>query len=804
MFVRLQRKIICSVVFGFLCLLIWPQHAAARGSLSGTVSDSLGAPVPNAKVTLLQAATTVASTTTDVEGGFSFSSVTSGRYHVQVEATGFATYAGQDVFLGSEAASLKVELQIGPLKQQVVITATGTATPVSQIGANVTLLDTDEIQAQNKLDVLEDLRQVPGVSVIQTSQRGGATSLFIEGGESTFNKVVVDGITVNEIGGDFDYAQFSNNGVASVEVLEGANSVLYGADALAGVVSITTRQGTGLTPELQYSTDGGTYDSVNQDVSLGGAFHQFDYFTDFSHFGTKGSYPDDFFHNSTVTTNVGWHVNSDTEVRVTARHTTTNRGTPNAILFYGISDNATQSNQNTYVGATVQNQTTPRWHNLVRFAYEDDNENNISPSCVGTPDGLGDCYGNVVTIRGANGYSATGRAILDSTYGGFEPFPQVFYESEARRSAYAQSDYNFFGEWFGTAGFKYEHEDGSGITRDNYSYFLEGHGNLAHRLYLTAGVGLDDNQLYHFAATPRVSAAYYLFRPSPGRFLTDTKLKFNFGKGVKEPATYEQDSTLFALLTPAQRTEFGVGAIGPERSRTLDAGLEQEMWNGRARLDVTFFDNRFFDLIAFLSPMQLIAIGVPPGAAAAAGLSEGGAYVNASSTKSHGVETSFLINLGHGLSVKTNYTYLDAVETQAFGGASYNPLFPTIPIGAFTPLVGARPFRRPPNTVTLLVMYSNRRFTGALSGYMVSRSDDSTALLGEDENFGNTLLLPNRNLNPSYQKFDLSGRYSVTRFMSFYSSIENLLNERYQPAFGFPALPFAIRGGVTFTIGGEG
>jgi len=78
---------------------------------------------------------------------------------------------------------------------------------------------------------LEDLRFVPGAQIVQNSQRGGTASLFIRGGESNFNKVMVDGIPVNQIGGAFDFAQLSNNGVSSVEVLRGANSVLYGSDA---------------------------------------------------------------------------------------------------------------------------------------------------------------------------------------------------------------------------------------------------------------------------------------------------------------------------------------------------------------------------------------------------------------------------------------------------------------------------------------------------------------------------------------------------------------------------------------------
>src|SRR5262249_48236903 len=148
----------------------------------------------------------------------------------------------------------------------------------------------------NKFDVLEDLRQVSGLQIVQVSQRGGAASLFIRGGESSFNKIMIDSVPSNAIGGGFDFAQLSNTGVADIEVLKGSNSVLYGADALAGVVNITTKRGTSTIPELQYSVDGGNFGTVNNAVSLGGAFRQFDYFSEFERFDTRGSYPNDYFH----------------------------------------------------------------------------------------------------------------------------------------------------------------------------------------------------------------------------------------------------------------------------------------------------------------------------------------------------------------------------------------------------------------------------------------------------------------------------------------------------------------------------
>jgi len=91
---------------------------------------------------------------------------------------------------------------------------------------------------------------VPGADVVQSGGRGGTTSLFVRGASSDFNKILIDGVPANDIGGDFDFADIATTGIDRVEVLRGSNSVLYGSDAMTGVVSITTRRGRSRIPEL--------------------------------------------------------------------------------------------------------------------------------------------------------------------------------------------------------------------------------------------------------------------------------------------------------------------------------------------------------------------------------------------------------------------------------------------------------------------------------------------------------------------------------------------------------------------------
>jgi iron complex outermembrane receptor protein/vitamin B12 transporter len=161
--------------------------------------------------------------------------------------------------------------------------------------------------------------------------------------------------------------------------------------------------------------------------------------------------------------------------------------------------------------------------------------------------------------------------------------------------------------------------------------------------------------------------------------------------------------------------------------------------------------------------------------------------------------------MGPHLFVRGGYTYLDAVVRHSFTSdnlfVSNNPNFPGIPVGAYSPLVGARPFRRAPHSGYLGIHYNHSHWNAAFTGTLVSKRDDSDFL--SDENGGTSLLLPNRNLDSAYQKLDLSGNYQVNRFFTVTSSIQNLLSQHYSEAFGYPSLPFTFLSGIKITIGGE-
>jgi iron complex outermembrane receptor protein/vitamin B12 transporter len=790
--------------------------AAEQGSLHGTVSDPLGAIVAGAKVELLIGSAVVKTTTTDGAGNYAFDVSENARYSIRAVAPTFQSTTSDSVYMTkSNKAELNVTLATQTLTQQVSVTASATPTPIAQIGASVTVLTADDYRQYT--EVQDPLRQIPGLQVTQTGQLGGTTGLSIRGGNTDANKVLIDDVPVNDIGGAVEFANFATTGIQQIEVLREPNSALYGSDALAGVVSMTTARGTTKLPLLTYAGDGGNFSTYHQEVTASGVARQFDYYGAFGRLDSRNNLPNDSFHNGTYVGNFGWDPNPANDIRFTVRHLSLSAGQPNAILLYGIPDDAAQKAQNTYYSGAWNNQATTKWHNEIRYGglrlrsqFDD-----FAPTGIPDPAPTGNFLGAPITIAGANGFSVTGQAIFQfagSTY------PNQFAAVTNRDFVYAQTDYRITPHLVALGGFKYEAERGttqstgfpaSSISRGNYSYTLQISGDVRNRLYYNVGSGIENNGLFGLAGTPRASLAYYLARPSASGLLTGTKVHASFSKGIKEPNIFQQGSSLFDILSPLPDgnqliADFHVGQIGPENSRTYDGGIDQQLWNGRARLGLTYFHDEFTNGIEFVPQSGLAELGVP---AANLPAVEFGAYINSQAFRSQGLEFEAEYKINSHLFARGGYTYTDAVVQHSFSsdqgaGESFNPAFPNIPIGAFSPLIGARPFRVAPHSGYFGLNYTRSKFYSSLTGTLVSRRDDSD-FLSLDKNFEQTMLLPNRDLDGAYQRLDLSGGYQFTSRLTAYANIKNLLSEHYAETFGFPSLPFTFRSGIKITFGGE-
>ena len=537
----------------------------------------------------------------------------------------FQSTTSNAVFVGSSGkAQVDITLATQTLTQQVTVTATGTPTPEAQVGAAVSVLTAD--QYRYSTEVQDPIRLIPGAQVTQTGQTGGTTGLSIRGGNINANKVLIDGVPADDIGGAVEFANIDSVGIAKIEVLREPNSALYGSDALAGVVSLTTARGNTLLPLLTYSGDGGNFNSFRQVGTLSGAYRHFDYYSAFAATQTQNSLPNNDFHNATYAGNFGWTPNTANDLRFTVRHLTVSADQPNAILLYGIPDDANVKEHDDYYSAAWNNQTTEKWHNQIRYGGLRLNYNYTDFAATGIYDPAEDVYlGAPVNIKGSNGYSVSGQAIFQygASYG--ETYPNDYLAPSKRDFVYAQTDYRVNAHIVALGAFKYEAERGStftsggtltAISRGNYSYTVQLQGDIRNRLYYTLGSGLEDNGLFGFAATPRASVAYYLFRPTNTHWLNGTKLNFSFGKGIKEPSIYYQSISLYDIFAALPNgaeliKQYHVSPIGPETSRTYDGGVDQQLWNGRARITLTYFHNEFTNGVEFVPQSALLALGLP-------------------------------------------------------------------------------------------------------------------------------------------------------------------------------------------------
>jgi vitamin B12 transporter len=807
----LSASFLLLIAFAGASLTLGAQQT---GKLHGEVRDPLGALVANASVELIRNDDVIASTKTNQEGAFDFEIADSGRYRVRAAAPSFQEALTPIVYLSGAARNeLNVILGTPTLTQQVTVTATGTPTPEAQTGASVTVMPEDSFRYS--LEVQDPLRLVPGAQITQTGQIGGTTALYIRGGGSDSNKVLVDGIPANAIGGAVEFANLANVGVQSIEVLREPNSALYGSDALAGVVSITSPRGSTRLPLITYAGDAGNFGTYRNEVTAGWAYRRFDLYSAFARVDTDNNIPNSEFHNATYAGNFGWTPNSTNDLRFTMRHIIVSGGQPNAIALYGIPDVGQQKEQDNYYGVVWNNQTTDRWHNQLRYGGLRQNSefNDFGATGIYDP-AIGYWLGAPVTITGANGYSVSGQAIFQYS----NVFSQ-YLSPTSRDIVYAQSDYSITPHFFALGAFKFEHESGSvgytgtaptSIQRDNYSYTLQLTGDIRNRLFWNLGTGLEDNGLFGFAATPRASLAYYLVRPSNNGFFTGTKLHGSFGKGIKEPSVYQQGNSLYGLLAPLSNgsqliEQYNVTPLGAVDSRTYDAGVDQQVLNGRALLGLTYFHNEFTNGVEYVPQAGLIELGIP--AANLPPFEYGGAYINSLAYRAQGAEIEIQYQIEKHLFARGGYTYTDARVQHSFSSdnlaPSYNTSsnFSTIPIGADSPLVGARPFRIAPHTGHFGLNYTQRKFYATFTGTLVGERDDSDYLV--DPNFGTSMLLPNHNLLGAYQRLELGGGWQVTPRINIYTNIQNLLSEHYFEAFGYPALPLTFRSGIRVIFGGD-
>ena len=825
------RRLASRLAALFLVVAGIAAHAA---SIRGVVTDTTGAKVTGARVILIRNGHEVGAAVSTADGSFEILTGNSGRFYLVVSASSFRQIQTPGFYAGRfDSIERTVVLEPEWVRESIVVTATGTPTPQEQTSSATTVLAPLDIGLRD--DFVDALRLMPGTAVVQAGQRGAQTSLFIRGGDSDDNDIVIDGVKAGDIGGRFDFGPLSTTAVESAEVYRGPNSNLYGADAESGVVSFATPHGTTSFPSLLFQGDAGSFVTSHEELELAGAHNQTDYLAAFSWLQTDNNLPNDEYHVATTAANLGYQLGGSTQLRATLHYGVSGAGVPNAWEFYRVADQATQKDQDIYLSGSIENQTTQAFHNSLRYGVTRKREqyNLWRPSGqlieYDPFDHFSAYYGNPVTIRGANGYTVAGRAQLD--------FPQTYpYNSQlvSNRDQFVyQGAYTFTPHFTALVGMHYESERGreyipsfstnETATRDNFDYLASVHGDYKNRFFYTLAGSLEHYSLFGTETSPRAGLSYFLFRPRHG-ILSGTRLLFNFGDAVREPGLSDQFGSLYQFLTvngytPIAR-QLHITPLAAPKARTYEGGGEQDFFSSRLILRVSYFHNEFGrqieyvgghllpDLLPGLSPaekQQLIG---------ALGYYYSFDYpldVNTEAFRAQGIESTVEGGIGRNIFLRGGYTYLDAVIQRSFdsdneayfAGAGIAPSLDGIPIGALSPLWGARPFRRPPHTGFFSASYAAGKISAILTSSFAGRSDDSTFLEFSDQYGGNSLLLPNRNLDPGFSRIDLGGSYQLLHWLGAYALAENLTDNQHIAPIGYVSLPVNLRVGLRIQLGKE-
>ncbi|GAC1696244.1 MAG: TonB-dependent vitamin B12 receptor [Gemmatimonadaceae bacterium] len=499
---------------------------------------------------------------------------------------------------------------------RVVITAARVPLSTRVAPGTITVLDGADLRARGVTTIAEALRAVPGVTVAQSGSYGGVTSLFTRGGNSNYTKVMVDGVPVNDPGGAINLANLTTDDVARIEIVRGPASVLYGSDAVSGVVHIITRRGgAGAGERAAATVRAGTFGTREISGEFAGGTTAAGYTVASAHRETDGIYPfNSRYRNDAVNAQLRVAPSPATDVTLSTR------------LWDARTGIATS-----YDG-TVRDST--------HYATERRAIAGLAIRQVLT-DG--------VTAH-LDGGTSLSRTIDDNAPTG--PADTIAYHSHmvrrvARTVADARLDWSAqervivtvggAGEWQGASSDGFLYPRGSALpVADDSRRSLGGYAQVIVRDGDRASLALsgrrDDNSRYGAFDTYRLAATV---APLPS-----LRLRLGTGTGFKEPSFYETFNTAYTT---------GNRDLRPERTTTAEGGIEVDLMGGATTLGTTYFRQRFADLTQYRFSINR---SLP-------------SYVNVGGARASGVEATVRSRLSAAARVGASYTFLETVVTDS-------------------------------------------------------------------------------------------------------------------------------------------
>jgi len=617
----------------------------------------------------------------------------------------------------------------------VVVSATRLPIDQQRAPASVTVIRGEELRSRGIATVSDALASVPGLMVVRSGSFGATTSLFARGGESDYVKVLVDGVPLNNPGGAFDFATLTTDNLDRIEVVRGPASVVYGSDAVAGVVQLFTRPGAGAAHGF-VNVRGGSYGSFDGEGGVAGGTSRFGYSAGASSRQTDGflAFNNDF-QNRTASARLAF-APSFASVDLMARRTDATYHFPTDGSGAVVDSNSVRRDHRTVLGLDASRHLTSRVDlRVLGAATRLDGGSSNDPDSPGDSTGFYSHDDSRIERRSADlraDIRATERVTVSA--GAAVEREQARSTSESQFQTFPASASSF------------------AAHRTTEAVYAQVIGAAAERLTYTASGRLDDNATYGTFVTGRASLAWQL--------TGGTSIRAAIGNAFKAPAFEETFSSSFTIGNPD---------LQPERTLSWEASAEHR-FGQRMALSATYFDQRFRDLIQYVS--------------GDASTDFRGTNQNLGAASARGVEVEARAPMVGPFDLGANVTFLRTRVTDAGTGA----------FGTF--VNGERLLRRPAQTAAFTADYRVARGSRIGAAVRVIGSRD-------DRDFANDLRVE----LPSYTLLDLSAEASLGRLgtslshLTLTGRIENALDRAYQPSFGFSAPGRTVLLGARATLG---
>jgi len=494
----------------------------------------------------------------------------------------------------------------------IVVTATRTPIATTNLANGITVIEGDALRRAGVTTLADALRAVPAVALAQAGGYGGQTSLFLRGGESDYVSILVDGVALNQAGGFIDLASVTTENVQRIEVVRGPTSVLYGSSAMTGVIQIITRHGRGAV-RADAEARGGGYGSSIVAAGLTVAGRLADVSAGVQRETTSGSY--DFnngYANVGASSQLTFTPDDRSTVRLALRYRNGTLHYPTDGSGAAVDSNQQQLSRQAAFSMDAARRLSPRLETRLLLGFVDGRDSTDDRS-----DNAGDSLGIYAYESRVN----TSHRLIDLRVNAQIAGPLLVIvgaaadrETEQSRNSYMSA----FGPGSGT----------TDVQRTNRAWYVQALAESG-PLAIQAGARLDDNQRFGNFGTWRAGLS---LRLTPG-----TRLRANAGTAFKEPTFGENYSTGYSVGNPDLR---------PERTTSVEAGLEQELAGGRIVASATGFTQQFRDLIQYT---YLTPLPTDPN------------YYNVASARSSGAELELRVVPARALLLSAQYTYLHTV-----------------------------------------------------------------------------------------------------------------------------------------------